>query len=184
MMILLAQFWAAVRLHPVIAACLGVALAAGIANYPLWQKRLEVTQQHEVVRLQGERMLAALTERGRINADLAVLTAAQEIIDRNLVNEQSMEVNLGYFYRLEKVSRVRLARIDQMVALPAEPGQPFKIVPITLQVAGTYRNLLGFMRELETGPRILRTRAYRLERGDHTGTELKLYLNVELLAEP
>jgi Tfp pilus assembly protein PilO len=185
MMILLAQFWAAIRLHPLIAACLAIALVAGLANYPLWQRRLEITERHEVVRLQGERMLAALTERGRINADLTALTEAQEVIDRNLVNEYSMEVNLGYFYQLEKISRVRLSRIDQMAALPTEPEQPFKTVPITLHVAGTYRNLLGFIRELETGPRILRTRSYRLERGDHSGgTELRLYLNVELLAEP
>jgi Tfp pilus assembly protein PilO len=184
MMVLLAQFWAAVRLRPGIAACLTIAFVAGLANYPLWRERQAVTQQHEEVRLRGEVMLAALTDRGRINADLATLAAAQEVIDRNLVSEESMEVNLGYFYRLEKLSRVRLSRIDQMGTAPAEAGRPFKTVPISLQVSGTYRNLLGFMRELETGPRILRTRAYRIERIDASSGELLLFLTVELLARP
>jgi len=40
------------------------------------------------------------------------------------------------------------------------------------------------MRELETGPRILRTRAYRIERIDASSGELLLFLTVELLARP
>jgi Tfp pilus assembly protein PilO len=184
MMILLAQLWAAIRLRPGIAACLAIALLAGVANYPLWQERKAVTEKHEVVRLHGEAILAALTDRGRLRTDLATLTEAEDVIDRNLVSEQSMEVNLGYFYRLEKLSRVRLVRIDQLEAPPADPDNPFKLVPVSLQVSGSYRNLLGFMRELETGPRILRTRSYRLERTDPNGTELALFLSVELLARP
>lgn len=183
-MVLLAQLWAAVRLHPGIATCLTIALLAGLANYPLWQRREGVTRQHELVRQQGETMLAALTDRSRINADLAALTEAQKIIDRNLISEQSMEVNLGYFYRLEKLNRVRLSRIDQLGAAPADPDSPFRTIPVSLQVSGTYRNLLAFMRELETGPRIMRTSSYRLERTDPHGGELALYLTVELLAHP
>lgn len=183
MMILLSQLWAAVRLRPLMAACLTVAVLAGLANYPLWQRRQEVTRQHTEVRQRGETILAALTDRGRLQADLATLTEAQEVIDRNLVSDQSMEVNLGYFYRLEKLSRVRLARIDQLGAAPAERGKPFKTVPVSLQATGTYRNLLGFMRELENGPRILRMRSFRLERTDASG-EMVLFLSVELLARP
>lgn len=184
MMILLAQSWAAVRLHPAISCCLAVAVVAGVANYPLWQQRQLAAQQHEVVRLQGETMLAALTDRSRIEADRTVLAEALEMIDRNLVSELSMEVNLGYFYRLEKINRVRLARIDQLGATSTPTDVMFKTVPITLQVTGTYRNLLGFMRDLETGPRILRTRSYRLERVDPNGGEMQLFLTVELLAQP
>ena len=184
MMVLFAQLWAAVRLHPGIATCLTIALLAGSANYPLWQRRQSVTWQHELVRQQGETMLAALTDRSRINADLAALTEALEIIDRNLVSEESMEVNLGYFYRLEKLNRVRLSRIDQLGATPADEDSPFRTIPVSLQVSGTYRNLLAFVRELETGPRIMRTSSYRLERVDPSGSELALSLTVELLAHP
>ncbi len=184
MTVLLAQLWASMRLRPGITLCLIGALLAGIANYPLWQQRQEVTRQNEEVRHRGGVMLTALAERNRINADLSALREALEVIDHNLVSEDTMEVNLGYFYRLEKLSRVRLARIDQMGASPAESGAAFKVVPVTLQVQGSYRNLLGFMRELETGPRLMRTRSYRLERTDPNGTELLLFLTVELLSRP
>jgi Tfp pilus assembly protein PilO len=184
MNVLFAQIWATIRLHPVIACCLLVAAIAGAANYPLSQQRHTATFQHEEARLKGEAMLAALTDRHRINTDVEILTEAQDVIDRNLVNEDNMEVNLGYFFRLEKQTRVRLIRADQMGSLPVEKDSPFKVVTVSLQIAGTYRNLLAFVRELETGPRLLRLSSYRLERTDASGNELSLVLMVELLAQP
>ena len=47
MMLLLAQLWAAVRVRPVLSACLAIAVVAGLANYPLWQRRMAVTQRHD-----------------------------------------------------------------------------------------------------------------------------------------
>ncbi len=182
-MILLAQLWAVARQRPLVTLCLLVAVLVGVGNYPLWLHRHEVARQHEEVRGRGEAMLAALTDRSRINEDLQVLAEAHEVIDRNLVSESSMEVNLGYFYRLEKINRVRLTRIDQMVSNPAPSGSPFKTVPVSLQLTGTYRNLLGFVRDLETGPRILRVRGYRFERMDLESGEMLLQLSVELLAQ-
>lgn len=182
-MILLAQLWAVARQRPGVALCLLVAVLAGAGNYPLWLHRQEVARQHDEVRRRGEAMLAALTDRSRISEDLRVLAEAHEVIDRNLVSESSMEVNLGYFYRLEKINRVRLTRIDQMVSAPASADSPFKTVPVSLQLTGSYRNLLGFVRDLETGPRIMRVRGYRLERTDLNGGDMLLQLSVELLAQ-
>jgi Tfp pilus assembly protein PilO len=184
MIILLAQLWATIRQHPVIATCLLVALLAGAANYPLWEQREAAALQHEVTRRKGEAMLAALTDRQRINADMDYLAEAQDAIDGNLVSEDNMEVNLGYFYRLEKQTRVQLSRIDQLGTLPTEKESPFKVVSVSLQVSGTYRNQLAFVRELETGPRIMRIRSYRLERTSPNSTELSLQLMVDLLARP
>lgn len=184
MSVLWAQFRAVLRLHPVIAGSLLLALLAGAANYPLWQRREVATREHEAVRRQGETMLAALTDRGRINADVALLTDAGEWIDRNLASEEGMEANLGYFYRLEKVNKVRLIRLDQLAAPLPEENSPFKTVPVSLQISGSYRNALGFLRDLESGPRILRLRSYRLERTDPGGNEVGLFLTLDLLAQP
>ncbi len=169
------------RLRPVLTGgLLGALLSAG-ANHHLWRQRQEAAGEHAVARRRGEDMLGALADRARIHADVAALREALEQIDRNLVTEEGMEVNLGYFYRLEKTSRVRLSRIDQLGTIPAPAGGPYKSVPVTLQVTGPYRSLLGFLRELETGPRILRVRDFRLERPDEAG-DLRLFLTVELLA--
>lgn len=129
-------------------------------------------------------MLHALTDRSRINAELSALQDALALIDRNLVDEASMEVNLGYFYRLERQTRVRLARLNQLSPLPPPDGNPFKAVPFSMQVAGSYRNLMDFLHELETGPRLLRIRGYDFARGDSADGELSLELTVEFLARP
>lgn len=182
MSVFLAQLWAAIRQHPLVSAGLFIAVVAGVADYSLWDHRAEVMRQHEDRRTRGQAMLAALTDRARINQDLELLADAQDTIDRNLVVEDNMEVNIGYFYRLEKLNRVRLVRVDQMGSSAAEADSPFKAVPVSLQVGGSYRNLLAFVRDLETGPRILRIRSFRLERADAAGNELSLVLTVELLA--
>jgi Tfp pilus assembly protein PilO len=169
--------------HTFVAASTLVTTLALIANAGLWWHRHEVTREHEEVRRRGEVMAAAVADRARIQGDVAALEDALDQIERNLAAEESMEVNLGYFYRLEKLSRVRLERIDQLVAAPAAPGSAYRAVPVSLLVEGSYRNLLGFIRELETGPRVLRIRDYRMER-DEDVAELHLQLTVELLARP
>lgn len=184
MSILLAQFWALVRTHPVISLTILLAAVVGGANFPLWEKRQEITREHDEVRRRGQAMLVALTDRTRIERDVALLAEAGEVIDHNLVSEENMEVNLGYFYRLEKLTRVQLGRIDQLGSIPPETGSAFRTVPISLQLSGSYRNLLAFVRELENGPRILRLRNYRVERADSSGNELSMNLMVELLAKP
>jgi len=184
MSVLLAQLWALIRQHPLISAALLVAAVAGGVNFPLWRERQAITREHDEVRRRGQAMLVALTDRTRIHNDEVLLGSAEAVIDRNLVSEENMEVNLGYFYRLEKITRVQLNRIDQLGSTPPEAGSPFRTVPVSLQLSGSYRNLLAFVRELESGPRILRLRSYRMERGDASGNEMSLTLMVEMLAKP
>jgi len=184
MSVLLAQFWAILRAHPWISAGFLVAALAGGANLPLWRERRVIERDHDEVRRRGQAMLVALTDRARIHGDEVLLASAEAVIDRNLISEENMEVNLGYFYRLEKLTRVQLSRIDQLGSIPPEPGTPFRTVPVSLQLYGSYRNLLAFVRELETGPRLVRVRNFRIERADVSGSEMSVTLMVEMLAKP
>jgi len=95
-----------------------------------------------------------------------------------------MEVNLGYFYRLEKQTKVRLVRLNQLAAPPANPGDTYKTVQFSMQVSGSYRNNLNFLRGLESGPRLLRLRNCTVERSSTDSSDLILDLTVDLLAKP
>lgn len=136
------------------------------------------------MRQQGELLLRTLGNRARIDTDLAALRSANTQIERNLADEQSMEVNLGYFYRLEKSARVRLVRLNQLAAPPPTPGSVFKTVQFSLQATGSYRNSMAFLRALETGPRLLRIRHCSVERGSAESSDLVVDLTVEILAKP
>jgi Tfp pilus assembly protein PilO len=179
-----AQFLAVLRLRPVVTGSLLIALILGAANYFLWQQRKIVTQEDDKVRRKGQAILDALIGRQHVNADLVKLKDALGVIDRNLVSESDMEVNLGYFYRMEKLSRIRFSQLNQLSALPPVEGNPFKVVPFSLRATGTYIQLLNFVHQLETGSRILTVRAFNFSRGDPKTNLLTLDLTVDLLAAP
>jgi Tfp pilus assembly protein PilO len=180
---MITQFVAFVRLRPVVASSLALAFLLGIANFFLWQSRHAITLRHENVRQKGEFMLRALESRPRVEADLALLRDGLARIEESLLDEESMEVNLGYFYRLEKTTRVRLVRLNQLASIPPAAKSPFKSVPFSMQVTGSYRNNMAFLRALETGPRILRIRTCSFERGDPEVGEFLLDLTVDVIAK-
>jgi Tfp pilus assembly protein PilO len=179
---LLQQLLVAARRQLLVALLLGFSLALVVVNYFLWQQRRVVTREHEEVRHEGEAMLLALTDQARIKSELAELQAALAQIDRNLLVEGEMEVNLGYFYRLERLSRVRLIQLNQLSSQPSAEGNPFKAVPFSLRATGSYPHLMSFLHQLETGPRLARVRTYSFSRGEAKSNTLDLDLTVELLA--
>jgi Tfp pilus assembly protein PilO len=152
-------------------------------NYFLWQARAAALARHDTAGKEGERMLLALVAYPRIKSDLAAVDDALQVIDRSVLQERALEVNLGYFYQQEVASRVRLRQLNQLVAIPAE-NRGFKVVPFSLQATGTYSQLIHFLHNLETGPRLLRFRAYSLERGDPKTGVMRLDLTAESLGRP
>jgi len=180
----LQQLIGLVRRHPftVVSFTLFVLLAA--ANVVLWQQQIELTQRHDEVRHSGETMLLALTDRPRINADLAAVQQAVDRIDQNLIAEGDLAENYGYFYQIETSAHVHLTQLNQLTAPAGGEGNPFKAVPFTLRATGTYAQLISFIRELETGPHLLRVKAYDFSRGDPKTGTLNLGLTVELLSRP
>ena len=182
MSVFFAQLLTLLRLRAWLCATIVLAVALAALNYPLWQHRLVATREHDTVRKKGEFMLHALANRAQFDADLAALRDALRQVEQRLVDERSMEVNLGYFYKLERTTRVRLVRLNQLVATDPPPGSPFKAVPFSMHITGSYRNSMAFLRGLETGPRILRVRGCNLERASAEG-DVVLDLTVEVLAK-
>jgi Tfp pilus assembly protein PilO len=170
--------------HPYLAAVSGLAVALAAGNYFLWQERAAAAARHEEAHRQGEEMLRALADYPAIASDLDAVTGAIQLIDQNLVVERALEVNLGYFYQMERVSRVHLRQINQLGRPPSPEGNPFRIVPFALQATGTYAQLINFMRNLESGPRLLRITSYNLSRGDPKSALMLLDLSVETLGHP
>lgn len=175
------QFLVLARRRPLVIACFALSAVLLVANYFLWQQRQSVTRRHDEVRRNGESMLRALTNHSRITNELATVQEAVSFIDRNLIVEGNMEVNLGYFYRMERISRVRLGQLNQLGSLPPVEDNPFRTVPFSLQAVGNYSQVLHFIRELETGPRLLRIRSYSVSRGDPKTSAMSLDITVELL---
>lgn len=177
----LEQIMVTLRRHPLLMSVLVVFAVLSLANYFLWQKREEVARRHEEAQHRGEAMLLALTDNARVTSDTAAVQKALQLIDRNLMIEGSMAKNLGYFFQLETVSHVRISQLNQLVSQPSTDGNPFKAIPFSVRASGSYSQIIRFIRELETGPRLLRIRSYSFTKAETTNNSMAMDLTVELL---
>ena len=180
----LQQIAAAVRRSPLVAVSVTLLLVLGVANYYLWERQNTLTQKHAEVKRSGEAMMLSLTSQARVSNELARVQDALKVIDQNLVVEADLAENLGYFYQMETVSHVRLTQLNQLNSPPSLEGNPYKAVPFTLRATGTYAQLMSFLREMETGPRVLHIKSFGFSRGELKSNLLFLDLTVELLGNP
>lgn len=153
------------RRHPFVIICSVVSILLWVANYFIWQRHQELVASHQTLQRNGEDMLQSLTNHSRITAELATVKEALGYIEANMIHEGDLPENMGYFYQLEAASRIRLQALNQLSSMPPPPDQAFKTVPFTLRTAGSYRQVLRFLRELETGPRLYKVQSYSLAQG-------------------
>jgi Tfp pilus assembly protein PilO len=78
---------------------------------------------------------------------------------------------------------VRILRLNQLAPLPLPEKKPLKAVPFSMQISGAYRNVMTFVRALETGSRIVRIRSSSFERASNDASEYLVDLTVEALAK-
>jgi Tfp pilus assembly protein PilO len=175
------RFWDLIRRYPLVSSCVAVMMLLGAANYYFFDQRALLASQHDDARVYGERMMTVLAGHTRLTAQVGTTQEAVELIERNLIVESDLAENLGYFYKLETASRARIAQISQLNAQTLS-GNPFKAVPFSVRVTGSYPQIIGFIRALETGPRLARIREYEFTRSDAKAGTLAMDLTVELLA--
>lgn len=166
---LLQRLLAFFRRHPFVIVSGTLALVLWIANYFIWQRHQRLTADYQSLQRNGEDLRQSLTNHGRVTAEIAGVKEALVYIDRNLVHEGDLPENMGYFYQLEAASRLRLQALNQLSSMPPPPDQAYKTVPFTLRTTGTYRQILRFLRELETGPRLYRIQTCSLAQGGIAG---------------
>lgn len=178
------QLRAATRRNPLMVISVTIIVLLGGSYYFVWQAAVRAQASHDRVQKDGQKMQADLAGHSRITTHLAVVHEALVHIDQNLVVEAELAENLNYFYQMERVSRARLVQMSQLSSQPAPEGVSYKSVPFSIRITGTYFQVMSFVRELETGPRLLRIRNYSFNRADVTTNSLALDLTVELLGHP
>lgn len=173
-----------IRRYPVVVTSITVILLLGGANYWLWRQHQGLVRAHEETRRKGEAMQQSIAEHSRMTAHFATTREAVAYIDQNLINEGDLAENLGYFYQMESLSRIRLNQLGQLSSQPPAEGSPYRAIPFSLRATGTYPQLIRFMRELEGGPRLVRVRTFGFSRADPLSGSLALDLSIEMLGHP
>jgi Tfp pilus assembly protein PilO len=179
------------RRYPFVIASSAIAILLWVANYFVWEDHKQLATNHQAEQRKGEDMLQSLTNHGRITTELAAVKEALAFIDQHLVNEGDLPENMGYFYQIEAASRLRLQALNQLSSMPAPAEQAYKTVPFTLRTTGSYRQVMRFLRELESGPRIFKVQTYSMTQSgsgpaaaNDAPAQVSLDLTIEVLAHP
>jgi len=181
-MSILQRLLALLRRYPLVTVCFVLVALFGTASYFLWTHQQELTADHENIRRDGEDVLLSLSGLPRVTAEYNAVKEAVDFIQANLIKEGELAENLGYFYQLETASRARLTQLSQLSSQPAAADAPFIAIPFSIRATGSYRQVMRFLHELESGPRLCRITSYGLS-GD--GDErVQLDLSIEMLGRP
>ena len=181
-MSLLQRLLALVQRYVLVTVCLALIALLGTASYFLWSSQQELTADHESVRRDGEDVLLSLSGLPRVTAEYTAVKQAVDFLEANLIKEGELAENLGYFYQLETASRAHLTQLSQLSSQPAPADAPFIAIPFSVRATGSYRQIMRFLHELESGPRVCRITNYSLsgDGDDH----VQIDLSVEMLGRP
>jgi Tfp pilus assembly protein PilO len=168
------------RRYPLCAICAALTILAGGAAYYLRGQNAELEVMQKDRTKEGEAMLDLLVGGSTQRQELALVQEVAKRIEDNLVMEDNLAENLGYFYKLEEQTRVRLAELNPLSSPPGDTAPLFKRIPYTLRATGTYEQVAAFLQALETGPRLINITGFTYSR---TATGLSLDLSLELLGK-
>ncbi|MDB6126888.1 MAG: hypothetical protein JWM35_784 [Verrucomicrobia bacterium] len=150
----------------------------------IWVLRLDVhtweVQNREHTQ-ENQAMLSTLVSGPLVKQELARAQEIVQRIDGNLVVESKLEENFSYFYRLKRETGAEIIFLKQNPAESPSDGD-YKVIPFTLQLAGTYEQLAAFVLSIETGPKLAQVKLFSFHRREGGSNNLALSIDVKLLA--
>lgn len=146
-----------------------VVLLAG--GWWLWH---DLHTQEEILQnrtVQGDVELDTIAMSPLLREALAQTRTTVDRINRNLAVESNLADNLWYFYKLEEQTKARIRGLNQLATSgPGDEGRAeYKPIPYTMEVSGTFAQVMDFLQSLESGPRLVKVRGFTFRRGDTPG---------------
>jgi Tfp pilus assembly protein PilO len=135
--------------------------------------------------LQGEVELETIATSPLLREALNQAHTAVTRIEGNLAVENNLADNLGYFYQLEEKTRARIRGLNQLTTSgPADGDRAiYKPIPYTMEVSGTYAQVMDFLQSIESGPRLVKVRSFTFRRADTTSGNVLLQLDLVVLGK-
>ncbi len=163
---------------------LSIVVLLGIGWW-LWH---DLHNQEEILQartLQGEVEIETIATSPLLREALAQTRITVERINRNLAIETNLADNLWYFYKLEEQTKARIRGLNQLAT--SGPGQndraEYKPIPYTMEISGTFAQVMDFLQSLESGPRLVKVRGFTFRRGEPGGDGVVLQLELTVLGK-
>jgi Tfp pilus assembly protein PilO len=179
----LAGLFGVMRRWPYCVACVIVTLLSLGGVWFLRDETERLRVAHADRTKEGEAMLGLLVGGSTVRQELEFAREATRRMEENLVVEANLAANLWYFYQLEEQTKARLPELHPLSSPTTDKSPLYRRVPFSLRLAGTYDQVAGFVRALETGPRLAKITNFNYSRSDPAGSTIAVDLNVELLGK-
>lgn len=153
-----------IRRNAFAVTCVGLSLLFGGVCLFLLQRRGELEVRLQQRTFEGEEMLALLGSGPRLREQNAIAKEAVERIESHLVVEANLAENMGAFYEIEEATGSRLSELRQLNSPAPEEDAPYKNVPYSLQLDGSFEQVASYLYRLETGPRLTKLVSLTLQR--------------------
>lgn len=177
------QFLSLMRRHPFGAVCVGLSIIAMGISWFLWQQVDELEAAHYVRSQEGESMLNTLVAGPLLRQELSMVRSYTRRIEDHLVTEENQSENYSYFYTIEDQSKARITELRQRAAPPPDGGGPYKRIPYSVKVTGTFPQVAAFLQAVETGPRLSSITSFSFRRQAPGSQMLTLDLSLVLLGK-
>jgi Tfp pilus assembly protein PilO len=182
-----------IKKQPVAVVCALVCVGLVAAIY---FRRSSLAEANDVLaqkKSDGEHLTDNVTSASRLDEQLAAMTQAIQAIEARLVHADQLAINKQYFYKIESETQTKLTNLSQsgLVSWSKNPGKTaYVAVAYSINVDGTYSQLLDFVRRVENGGHFSRVQGLTLshaagnENAAKGPTIISLSLNLELLGLP
>jgi Tfp pilus assembly protein PilO len=165
------------------AVCSGLSLILAAALWVLRQNVRTLEKDNRETSQEFVAMLSTLKAGPLVRQELARAEETVQRIEGNLVIEKNLAENLWYFYKLHPDSKEILASLRPLNPQPSTDGSDYKLIPFSLQLAGTFEQVASYLLELESGPRLAQVTAFRFRRIKLGAPELAVTVEVRLLGK-
>ena len=169
-----------------VTCCLVMLVLAG-ASWWLWHDLGHQEEDLKSRTAQGETELETIASSPLLREAHAQAHATVERIELNLAIESNLADNLWYFYKLEEQTQARIRGLNQLTTSgpKEETGgrTEYRPIPYTMEISGTYAQVMNFLQSLESGPRLVKVRTFSFRRADNTGNNVVLQLDLTVLGK-
>ena len=182
-MSILSDGMGSIKKNPISIGCAILAIALiGIA-YVRFDDAAESQTELDLKSAEAAKLALNVKYGAQLKEHLDALIAAQKTIESRMIRAGDLPANSNYFYKLESDSGVKLldGSLRQSPGSKKDPKATYQPTVFNLSVEGDYRQLLTFLRRLESGPRYCRILTATCNAPAERSKLLVLSLSLELL---
>jgi Tfp pilus assembly protein PilO len=175
------QFMGSIKKNPISIGCALLAIALVGVAYFRSGKAGELETELEQKSADAGKYAANLKNAAQLQEQFDALVAAQKAIEARMIRAEELTTNRQYFYKLEADTGVKLLDLRPTPNSKSASKAGYQPIPFALNIQGDYRQILTFLRMLESGPRYCRVLSASCNSPAERGPVLGLSLNLELL---